>query len=219
MSSSTAALALSSAMQKTAGLCQSAVRVGDCSGMYPMLPAPAPWWYLNPAHMPTAWGPPAFNVASTSSYTQGPCAVQFPPVVTTWSMPQTPAPPGPSSARAARAFLFSRLDGGFPRRLSGSNRTSQARSAPPVSKTSDKEHTAASLGHSEELRVQNSPCETVPEVIHFCEELPESRPALARERSRDVLPDKPSRTELTNAAYVLEHESRCASEPLALSGD
>lgn len=41
------------------------------------------------------------------------------------------APPAPPSAAAARAFLFSRLDGGSHRRLSGSNRTSQARSAPP----------------------------------------------------------------------------------------
>lgn len=33
---------------------------------------------------------------------------------------------------------------------------------PPVgSKTSDNEHTAAPLGHSEELRVQNSPGESV----------------------------------------------------------
>ena len=90
---------------------------------------------------------------------------------------------------------------------------------PGLSKTSDNEQTPASLGHSEELRVQNSPCETVPEVIHFCEELPESRPALARERPRDVLPDKPSRTELTNAANVLEHESRRACKPFPLPRD
>jgi hypothetical protein len=36
-----------------------------------------------------------------------------------------------------------------------------------VSKASDKEDTSASLGHSEELRVQNSPRQTIPEVIHL----------------------------------------------------
>ena len=36
-----------------------------------------------------------------------------------------------------------------------------------VTKASDKEETAASLGHSEELRIQNSPCQTIPEAIHL----------------------------------------------------
>ena len=53
---------------------------------------------------------------------------------------------------------------------------------------SDKKQTAASLGHSEELRVQHSPCETIPEFIHFAEQLSESAPVLARERSWDVFP-------------------------------
>ena len=35
----------------------------------------------------------------------------------------------------------------------------------PVSKTSGKEDTAASLGHSEPLRVQNSPRQAVPQLI------------------------------------------------------
>ena len=48
-----------------------------------------------------------------------------------------------------------------------------------VSKTADKEHAAASLGHSEELRVEYAPCQTVPEVIHFGEELAESSPLFA----------------------------------------
>lgn len=56
------------------------------------------------------------------------------------------------------------------------------------SKMSDKKQTAASLGHSEELRVQNSPCETIPEFIHFPEQLSESPPIFARERSWDVFP-------------------------------
>lgn len=41
-----------------------------------------------------------------------------------------------------------------------------------VSKTSDNKHTAASLGHSEKLRVQNSPRQTIPEVIQRGQEAP-----------------------------------------------
>ena len=142
-----------------------------------MFPAPATWWYLKPAHITLGW---MFMPSPVPLLSVGPQA-SGEKMRLDWlshGVRHPPEPPAPPSARAARAFLFSRLDGGFRRRLSGSNRTSQARSAPPVSKTSDKEHTAAPLGHSEELRVQNSPCEAVPEVIHFCEELPESRPAL-----------------------------------------
>ena len=35
------------------------------------------------------------------------------------------------------------------------------------SKTSDKKHTLASLGHTEELRVQNSPRQAIPPPSHF----------------------------------------------------
>lgn len=47
----------------------------------------------------------------------------------------------------------------------------------PVSKHADNEHAAASLGHSEELRVEYTPRQTVPEFIHFIEELSESLPS------------------------------------------
>ena len=87
-----------------------------------------------------------------------------------------------------------------------------------VSKTSDKEHTAASLGHSEELRVQNSPRQTVPEVIQRGQEAPEvvslgSVPCAARERSRDVLPEQPARTELLYRSNVLPHEAGFPVQP------
>lgn len=88
-----------------------------------------------------------------------------------------------------------------------------------VSKASDKKDTAASLGHSEELRVENSPRQAVPDFIHFPQQLSESRPALARQRSRDVLPHKVSRTELANSSYVLEHEAGRSGQPFALSCD
>ena len=47
------------------------------------------------------------------------------------------------------------------------------------SKTSDKKETAASLGHSEELRIEYAPCQTVPELVHFGQELSESLPTFA----------------------------------------
>lgn len=47
------------------------------------------------------------------------------------------------------------------------------------SKTSDKKETAASLGHSEELRIEYAPRQTVPELVHFRQELSESLPILA----------------------------------------
>ena len=84
---------------------------------------------------------------------------------------------------------------------------------------SDKKQTAAPLGHSEELRVQYSPCETIPEFIHLSEQLSESVHILACERSRYVLPQKPARTKLLNASNVLEHEAGRAFEPFSLSCD
>lgn len=44
---------------RTAGLCQSAVSVGDCSSSKPKLPAPAPWWYLKPAQRALLLAPSA----------------------------------------------------------------------------------------------------------------------------------------------------------------
>ena len=43
---------------------------------------------------------------------------------------------------------------------------------------SDKKETAASLGHSEELRIEYAPCQTVPELVHFGQEPSESLPIL-----------------------------------------
>ena len=75
-----------------------------------------------------------------------------------------------------------------------------------LSKTSDKEDTAASLGDSEELRVKYPPRQAVPEVSQGVEQASEVLPTRARERSRDVLPKKPSRTNLAYASNVLPHE-------------
>jgi hypothetical protein len=48
----------------------------------------------------------------------------------------------------------------------------------PVSKTSGKEDTAASLGHSEPLRVQNSPRQAVPQVIQVPDDRGEVPPVV-----------------------------------------
>jgi len=48
-----------------------------------------------------------------------------------------------------------------------------------VSKASDKEETAAPLGHSEELRIEYSPCQTVPEFIHRSQDASEILPFAA----------------------------------------
>ena len=44
---------------------------------------------------------------------------------------------------------------------------------------SDKKDTAASLGHSEELRIEYPPRQAVPEFVHLGQELSESLPAFA----------------------------------------
>lgn len=87
------------------------------------------------------------------------------------------------------------------------------------SKTSNKEHTLASLGHAEKLRIQYSPCQTIPERIHFGQELAVSSPTLTCERSWDVLPDKPTWTEYAYRSNVFEHESGSSRESFSLACD
>ena len=59
-----------------------------------------------------------------------------------------------------------------------------------ASKICDKEHSTASLGDSEEARVQHSPRNvTRPEVDHFLDDDSKVSAAVARECSGDVLPD------------------------------
>lgn len=88
-----------------------------------------------------------------------------------------------------------------------------------VSKMSDNIHTSASLCHSEELRVKYAPRHTIPEVIHLGQELSESLPTFDRERSWDVLPNKPARTNLAYCSNILVHESRLTLESFAFPRD
>ena len=75
-----------------------------------------------------------------------------------------------------------------------------------LSKMSAKKDTAAALGPSEELRVKNPPCQTIPDAIQGFEQASEILPMRARQRSRDVLPKNPSRPELAYRSNVLPHE-------------
>jgi hypothetical protein len=62
----------------------------------------------------------------------------------------------------------------------------------PVSKISDNEHAAASLWNSEELSVQNSVGEPIPEFAH-CPENGAKRPSsVLRQDAGDVLPNQPA---------------------------
>jgi hypothetical protein len=61
----------------------------------------------------------------------------------------------------------------------------------PVSKTSGKEHAAASLGDSEELSVQNSPRHAVPEVIQVTDDRREVPAVVDAKEPRDVLAKEP----------------------------
>jgi hypothetical protein len=61
----------------------------------------------------------------------------------------------------------------------------------PVSKTSDNEHTAASLGHSEELSVKNPVGEPIPELAQHPEEGAKVPSSVAGQYAGDVLPNQP----------------------------
>jgi len=94
-----------------------------------------------------------------------------------------------------------------------------------LSKDSDSKETAPALGHSEELRVQNSPSDSVslatstPDASHLPEEALEVCPPRATERTWHVLPDPVSRQDFRYRPYVLKHESGSALKALSLSCD
>lgn len=63
----------------------------------------------------------------------------------------------------------------------------------PVSKMSDNEDATASLGHSEELSVQDSPGATIPDVRQRPEDGSKIPSAVRRQDAGDVFPDDPPR--------------------------
>jgi len=62
----------------------------------------------------------------------------------------------------------------------------------PVSKISDKEHTAAALGHSVVLSVQHSPAAAIPEFCQRPDDGSEIPSAARGQHSGHVLPDDPA---------------------------
>ena len=115
----------------------------------------------------------------------------------------------------ARSVSASRRSGGKLRPLVSARRRIPAhafglkenRDGTCVSKTSDKEHTTASLGYSEELSIKHSPCHAIPAFLNRIREL-EERIVLSDERSGDVLPNDPSGKNLANSSEVFVHETR-----------
>jgi hypothetical protein len=61
----------------------------------------------------------------------------------------------------------------------------------PISKVSDNEHTAASLGHSKILSVKHPVCEPIPALCQPSEEGTKVPSSIAGQNAGDVLPDQP----------------------------
>jgi hypothetical protein len=77
-----------------------------------------------------------------------------------------------------------------------------------VSKTSGNEDTAASLGHSEPLRVQNSPRHAVPQVIQVAQDSGEVPAGVDRKEPRDVLAEEPTGACLSQEPHDVPPQSR-----------
>gem|GEM_PF-5846851 len=76
----------------------------------------------------------------------------------------------------------------------------------PVSKTSDNEHTTASLGYSKELSVKNSVGEPIPEFAQHPEEGSKILTLVARQDTGDVLPYQPLGAVLCSNGTKGKHE-------------
>jgi hypothetical protein len=90
----------------------------------------------------------------------------------------------------------------------------------PVSKVSDNEHTAASLGHSEVLSVQNSVGEPIPELAQHPEEGAKIPSSVTGQHSGDVLPNQPlGAVALSNGAKGEHEVATRVIQSLSESGD
>ena len=76
----------------------------------------------------------------------------------------------------------------------------------PVSKISDNEHTAASLGHSEELSVKHSVGEPIPEFDHAPEYGSKVPSAVRRQDAGDVLPNQPSGAQSVSQPKIFKRQ-------------
>jgi hypothetical protein len=90
----------------------------------------------------------------------------------------------------------------------------------PISKVSDNEHTAASLGHSEVLSVKHSVCEPIPEFCQRPEEGTKVPPTVATEDTRHVFPYAPLGSKVVkNPAIDKGKVASGIGESFAKSGD
>jgi hypothetical protein len=87
-----------------------------------------------------------------------------------------------------------------------------------VSKTSDNEHTAASLGHSEVLSVKHTVGPPIPEFSQRPKDGSHVPSSCARQKARDVLDENPSGSALISDTHELVEESGpFASQPSTAS--
>jgi hypothetical protein len=87
-----------------------------------------------------------------------------------------------------------------------------------VSSTSDNEHTAASLGHSEVLSVKHPVRPPIPEVGQGSQNDSHVPATVRREKARDVLDENPTGSELASETHELvEKSGSFASQPSTAS--
>jgi hypothetical protein len=84
------------------------------------------------------------------------------------------------------------------------------RGTSPVSKVPDNEHTAASLGHSEELSVKHSVGEPVPEFDQAPEDGTKIPSSSRRQDAGDVLPNQPSGPQAVSQPKIFEGQVAAA---------
>jgi hypothetical protein len=91
---------------------------------------------------------------------------------------------------------------------------------PESSSMSDNKHTAAALGHAEELSVKNPVGEPIPELCQHPEEGRKVPSSSTRQNSGDVLPDHPTGANSASQRAKLKHEVAARIiQPLAESRD
>jgi len=78
-------------------------------------------------------------------------------------------------------------------------------------KMSDNEHSAATLGDSEELAIENAPRHTVPEFVQRIEEDSEIKSLIGRKEAWNVLDEQEPRLELSDDSGELEEQSASVS--------
>ena len=108
------------------------------------------------------------------------------------------------AAMAVTTSSFFRRGARSRRRLSRSKSTAAAACHPPA--MSNNEDAAAALGHSEELSVQNSVSDPIPELSQGPEDGSKRPSGVDRQHTRDVFPDDPPRSQALNSAEKFQRE-------------